>query len=288
MSPTTALLLLMAARGDGNMLVTPEWLSKHLHDPGIVILHVGAPADYAAGHIPGARLVTLDDISVTGDRGLRLELPPDEQLRGALEKLGISDAVKRIVVYAATDSVQSATRVWFTLDYAGLGERAALLDGGLAVWRSGGRAVAAEPAAPSASSAHLTIRPRREVVADPAWIAQHKQSITLIDARLPQYYSGAEMGYVAKRTGHIPGARNVPYTSLVDEQRRLLAANALKKRLAGAGPVVAYCHIGQQATVVYFAARLLGIPVRLYDGSFQDWSMRSELPVAGSPAGPQH
>ena len=263
-----------------DLLVSPDWLAAHLGDARLAVLHVGSAADYEQGHIPGARLLTLGDISITGERGLRLELPPAAALAAAFGKLGISDDT-RIVLYAGTDSVQSATRAWFTLDYAGAGERASLLDGGLALWRAQGRPVTAEPPPPAAPAA-FTVRPRPDLVVDAVWLARHlgDAGVAVLDARLPEFYTGANAGNMP-RAGHIPGARNVPYTSLLDGSRRLKTPDELRVLLAAPahGPVVSYCHIGQQATLLYFAARLVGLDARLYDGSFQDWSGRPDLPV---------
>ena len=90
------------------------------------------------------------------------------------------------------------------------------------------------------------------------------------------------------RAGHIPGARNVPFTSVLAENGKLMPPQSLQIILNGAGGqgpalTVSYCHIGQQATVLYFVARYLGLSARLYDGSFQDWSRRFDLRVV-SPA----
>jgi thiosulfate/3-mercaptopyruvate sulfurtransferase len=259
------------------MLVAPEWLATRLNDPSLVILHVGSERDYGAGHIPGARLVNLADISITGEGGLRLELPPPGALAKALGKLGITDN-SRVVVYPGTESTQSATRVWFTLDYAGLGDRASLLDGGLAQWRSEGRPLSTE--APHFAPGEVTVRPRPEAVADSDWVKAHlgDSSVRLLDARTAEFYSGANAGGMP-RSGHIPGALSVPYSTLLEPGGRWKSEAALRKALGSNRTVVSYCHIGQQATVLYFAARYLGLSARLYDGSFQDWSARTNLPV---------
>jgi thiosulfate/3-mercaptopyruvate sulfurtransferase len=101
----------------------------------------------------------------------------------------------------------------------------------------------------------------------------------LVDARTPEFYSGASAGSM-QRAGHIPGARSVPFVTLFTASGTFKSASELRQILgSGSEPLVTYCHIGQQATVPYFAARLLGLEARLYDGSFQEWSGRGELPV---------
>ena len=268
------------------MVVSTAWLAGHLQDPSLVVLHVGTQKDYETGHIPGARLVTLADISITGERGLRLELPPVDALERAFGRLGVAEN-SRVVVYAGTESVQSATRVWFTLDYLGLGARTSLLDGGLLLWRAEGRLLSAE--APRVEPGKFTAHPVAERVVSAEWVRSRldDRAVQLLDARAPEFYSGANAGNMP-RAGHIPGARNVPYTSVFGERGTLQTEAALRALLEPAGGkqpalTVAYCHIGQQATVLYFVARYLGLDARLYDGSFQDWSSRPDLPVEPAP-----
>src|SRR3569832_1812152 len=97
---------LLTAAANPSFLVSGEWLFGHLHDPSLVLLHVGTQKDYDAGHIAGARLVTLGDISISGSAGLRLDLPPASDLEMAFRRLGVS-IDSRVVVYAGNDSVQS-------------------------------------------------------------------------------------------------------------------------------------------------------------------------------------
>ncbi len=274
--------LALSAAPHASMLASGDWLASHLKDESLVVLHVGSQKDYDLGHIPGARLVTLGDISITDDRGLRLELPPVSALEEAFGRLGVADA-GRIVVYAGTESVQSATRVWFTLDYLGLGDRAALLDGGLALWKAEGRPLSTQPA--SVQPRRFTAHAAPQLVVGAEWVREHLDdaNVQLLDARLPEFYTGANAGGMP-RAGHIPGARNVPFTSVFGEHGKLKPAQSLREILnAGSGQgsalTVSYCHVGQQATVLYFVARYSGFDARLYDGSFQDWSRRTELPV---------
>ena len=133
------------------MLVSGASLEERLGDADLVVLHVGAPADYEEGHIPGALLVRLEDISVTGAGGLRTELPRVDALRETFGKLGVTDR-SMVVVYRVGRAVQAAARVWFALDYLGLGGRSAMLDGGLMFWKKEGRAISKEAVPPAIGS----------------------------------------------------------------------------------------------------------------------------------------
>jgi len=284
MKLTTGFLLAslsLAAAPNPSFLITTGALEAQLQAKDVVILHVGSEKDYATGHIPGARLVTLADISVTDDKGLRMQLPPTEALVKAFGKLGVTDS-SRIVVYPAGESIQSATRVWFTLDYLGLSARTALLDGGLILWKAQNRAVSTTPVAPVEAPATFSVKPNPALVVDAAALssAMAGGGIHVVDARLPQFYSGEDAGGMP-RGGHIPGALSLPYTSLVNADRTL---KTVTQQPEPGFTVVTYCHLGMQATVPYFVARVQGFDVKLYDGSFQDWSARPELPVAPAKA----
>jgi thiosulfate/3-mercaptopyruvate sulfurtransferase len=279
----------LAAQGPdprASLIVSTAWLADHLKDPDLVLLHVGDRKEYDAGHIPGARLVSQNDLAVSDhdharDTGLALELPSPDSLRARLERLGISDR-SRIIVYYGNDWVSPATRVVFTLDHAGLGARTSLLDGGMRAWQAERRPLTTDvPARVAGSLAPLRTKP---LVVDAAWVKARggAPGVRLIDGRAAVFYDGVEAG--GPRRGHIPGARSIPYTEIAGTDLRVRSAAELSAlfRKAGVAPgdtVVAYCHIGQQGTAVLFAARTLGHPVLLYDGSFQDWARRAELPV---------
>lgn len=273
-----------SVRKDSNpLLVSTTWLGDHLNDRGLVIISVGPRASYDAGHIPGARFVEMSSISSSAP-GATLKIPPVDKLKSAFEDLGVSNN-SRIVICFLTNYVSPSTRVFFTLDYLGLGGQTSLLDGGFEAWRAEGRAVSTE--APQIARGTITPHPRRELIVDAAWVSANlnKPKIAIVDARTPEFYSGATAGRMP-RAGHIPSAVNVPFSTLADSANKLKDAATLRKMLADAGirqgdQIVSYCHIGQQATVVYFVAKYLGFDARLYDGSFEDWSKRSELPVVG-------
>ena len=277
-----------AADARSALVVDAAWLAAHVDDPDLVLLHVGDADEYADGHIAGARLVSLDAVSVSEHTrtGLMLQVPAAEDLRSRLETLGVADQ-SRVVVYYGSDWVSPATRVVFTLQQAGLGERTRLLDGGMPAWvRQGGKLNTAKPAAPTGTLSPLSMQ---DLVVDRAYVRANLSTpgIAIVDGRAAAFYDGVDTGGahgLAHRTGHIQGARNVPYTAIADGQLLLRPQAELRALFDQAGvkpgdTVIGYCHIGQQATAMLFAARLLGHPVKLYDGSFEDWSRGADHPV---------
>jgi thiosulfate/3-mercaptopyruvate sulfurtransferase len=265
------------------LLVSSSWLAERLDKAPLVLLHVGDRAEYEGTHIPGAQFIAVSDLSVN-EAGRTLELPPVEKLEAALEQRGVGDA-SLIVIYFGRDYVSHTTRVFLTLEYLGLGDRTAILDGGLPIWRAEGHPITATitPARPGA----LTPRPRPEVIADLEFVKTNLKtpSVAILDGRATEFYTGESdnRGRIP-RPGHIAGAGSVPFTTLVGDDNRFKDAAAVRALFSAAGAdpgdlVVAYCHIGQQGSVVYFAARLLGYDVKLYDGSFNEWTQKPDLPV---------
>lgn len=312
----------VAQRSDArdNLLVTPQWLASHLHDANLVILHVGPPGTYAATHIPGARLIEMNDVSVS-DRaemlrqmkargmtlppgmdkepplkgpanGLNLEMPTAEQLRSQLEKFGISNS-SRIVIYQAEEWFSPSTRVAFTLDYVGLGAQTVMLDGGLAAWIAAKQPTSSDvpPPAKPGRLAPLKLRP---IIANAQYVHDRAgtKGVALIDARAQSFYDGLPPSNGAdngQRLGHIPRATSLAFNEVFDDKGFLEPPAKLRELFDKAGvqpsdTVVAYCHVGQQATAVLFAARSLGHPVLLYDGSFDEWNKLTQYPVENPSA----
>lgn len=300
MSSALLLLLLLvpahfskgaAVRTD--MIVSVPWLAKHLHDPGLVILHAAETRDvYDAGHVPGARYIAKADVAVERD-GIPNELPDLADLVALARRLGIADS-SRIVVYDEESGLLAA-RTFVAMDALGLGDRTSVLDGQLSAWNEATHSLVTD--SPSVTPSGFAPRPRpetlialsavRELVDAAASVPALR--VSLIDARPPAEYAGTEPGAGVRRPGHIPGAGNVFWkdhlrgTRLrpVDELRELHHA-------AGVEPgdlVVSYCRTGMQASHAYFVLRLLGHDVRLYDGSFIEWSADASAPVVppGTP-----
>ena len=256
------------------MLVSAQWLGEHLNDPKVVVLHVADKrSEYDAGHIPGARLVMLDDF-IAGEEA---ELPSPEKLQDTFEKLGVSND-SRVVLYT-TAWYPMAGRAYYTLDYLGHGDHTALLDGGIDEWRLEKRPL--EKEAPKFARASFTphLHPEVRAMMDEVkkLSEQDSNSETLVDSRPEKRY----------RDGHIAGAVHVYWQeTLVDPKNKpvFLAPDKLQELFVSRGltpgkKMVTYCEIGLQASHNYFVAKYLGYDAAMYDGSMHEWSHMNMLPV---------
>ena len=276
------------------LIVTTAWLADHLSDQGLVIFQIGdqnsKPA-YDEGHIPGAQFLNpFQELSTPRVEGaLSLELPTAEQLDSVLESKGISDD-SRIVLYSARQYFTPTSRTLFTMEYAGLAGRVSILDGGLEAWKREGRTVSTDVPAPARG--RLTVRTNPSQVADAGYVSAHLDNagVRILDARDTSFYNGRETRQ--GRNGHIRNAMSMPFTTMVDSTGLFRPLATLQAQFTAAGvqrgqTVVTYCHIGQQASLVWFIARVLGYQAKMYDGSFQDWAARPELPVVNPAARPE-
>ncbi|HEX7152168.1 MAG TPA: sulfurtransferase [Thermoanaerobaculia bacterium] len=256
------------------MLVSTEWLEKKARERKVTVVHMGRDAaQYTAGHIPNAVLLTLD--AIASDRAdLPNELRNASELQKALEAAGIGDK-QRIVIYG--DDILLAARLFFTLDYLGHGDRASLLDGGFAKWKAEGRAIATGTPTPRKAKFTPKVQPERLVYLSQLRKLVPVDTLGLIDARPPAQYSGEQPGDGVPRGGHIPGAVNIYWQELLAEDGTLkppaeLYAIHESRKITRNEPNVTYCRSGMQASLSYFVMRYLGYDVSMYDGSFVEWS----------------
>jgi len=265
-------------------LVDVEWLAAHADEPDVVVLQVGKRETYDTRHVPGSIHVSRDDFAAGDESPLTLEMPTAPALAERLRDLGVTD--RSTVVLCPSDGwVTPATRELLTLQSFGLGERTVLLDGGLEAWVDAGMPVTT--VVPSPVRGDLSLTPNRAPIVTGKWLAEHLDDahLTVIDARDRRFFTGeSDAGGRISRPGHIRGAVSVPYSDVIDEHNRFLTLDRLARVFSDAGVrdgdhVVVYCHIGQQATLVLLAARLLGVPAMLYDGSYEEWSATPEWPV---------
>lgn len=271
------------------LLVSTEWLDAHRNDPTVVV-HVTRDArTYEAGHIPGARLLLWDQFTVARD-GIPVELPPAEELKARFEALGVGDRT-RVVLYGDNLGL-AAARAWFTLDFLGHGEQAALLDGGLEKWRAESRTLSQET--PQVKPRPLAVRLRPQAVATLEQMRRFAENppanILLADARPRAEYLGEKPSGNPTRVGHIPGAVHLYWMdALVSRDRPTLRPAAdLRAWFAAAGfrpgkTVVTYCVAGVQAAFLYYVARYLGYEAALYDGSLAEWNRLDGTPLIVGP-----
>jgi thiosulfate/3-mercaptopyruvate sulfurtransferase len=259
----------------GGRLFSTAELAARLNDPRLVVLHVvDRSSTFEQGHIPGARPIQYASVAVDGSDGLGAELPLMAELERVFEDAGVADT-SHVVIYGAT---VPAARVFFTLDAAGH-PQVALLDGGLKAWQAEGRPIATGAPA-SVTRGAWSPRLRAERMATAQWIQKEAGRFALVDVRPDDEFTGADGGIGGTHAaGHIDGARQLPWNTLVGSDGRFLPKDQLRAKLEAAGaapgrPVVSYCMVGMRASVVYFVARHLGLDAKLYDGSIIDWGRR--------------
>jgi thiosulfate/3-mercaptopyruvate sulfurtransferase len=277
-------------RARTEMLVTTPWLSGNLANPNVVVLHVARNRQgYDAGHIPGARLLLWADFATTR-AGIPNELPPLENLVSLVRRLGIA-ANSRVIAYDE-DAGLEAARAYVTFDYLGMGGRTALLNGQWKKWKAEGRAVST--IAPVVKISTFTPHAHPEIIvsfAEMRRLVEAKakspnMNLAIIDARPEGQYEGKEAGEGVKRAGHIPGAANVCWVgNVVNEENPVMRpVHDLRATYeqGGAKPgvrVVTHCRTGVMASHDYFTAKYLGYDVRLYDGSYYEWSASKDTAV---------
>ena len=273
-------------------LVSTDWLAEHLGEPDLVVVdsswHMPATGrsgrdEYLAAHIPGARFLDIDEVSDRGHPAPHM-LPSAADFGAAMERLGVGRD-DRIVVYDNSPT-RNAARGWFMLRHFGA-RQVAILDGGFQLWLAEGRPT--EAGEPPHRGARFQAQERDEIVTKQQLLAG--VDAPLIDARGKGRFEGSEddprPGVAA---GHIPGARNLPYSALYDESGRFRSLEELRKLFDEAGidpsrPFVATCGSGVTANSLIFAAHLLGSDAgRLYDGSWSEWGADPARPKALGPA----
>ena len=274
-------------------IVSTAVLAQHLTDPDWVILdcqhdlvqHAFGREAYARGHIPGARFVSMEDdlAGVKTGRNGRHPMPSVDALGAVFGRLGIGDRTQ-VVVYDSSQNSYSG-RLWWSLKWLGH-DAVAVLDGGLALWTTEGRALNTE--GPRVVPVRFTPRVRPAMNVDAALITAHlgNGGLQVVDARAADRYSGAQES-IDPVGGHIPGALNRFWKNNVEADGRFKAADALRAEfealLGGIRPeqVVHQCGSGVTACHNLMAMQIAGLAGgRLYPGSWSEWCADPARPVA--------
>jgi thiosulfate/3-mercaptopyruvate sulfurtransferase len=294
----------MAREGRDAWLADTEWLAAHLDDPTIRVVdmrgvvrsttdgrvqhatYLGLPDAYNQAHIPGAVFLDWTTDIVDPDDPVPAQVAPPARMATILGGAGIGDDTT-VIAYDDHPAGQFATRLWWVLRYYGH-DRVRVLDGGWPRWQREGRPVA--DAVPTYASAVFTprLRPQWRATAEQVLAVLGRPDTILVDARdEAQYTNAVQRG---PRGGHIPGAVNLPRELFVDESGRFRAEPELRRAVEAAGlqpeqQVIAYCNGGVAATTVLFALNLLGFPqLTNYDGSWNEWGARADLPIEPAEA----
>ncbi len=273
-------LIVFIGQAQESLLVSPQWLNDHKNDPDIVILQPNQmKLDYDLEHIAGAQYVWPSAVSPDSPQG-SMNAPEIQRANELFGSLGISNS-SRVVLCHVRNEVSQTTRIFLVLEQMGMKGKVIFLNGGLEAWKKAGFAVTTNVPVVKKVKFNAAIS---SLIVDKEYVKAHLNSAStlIVDARMKPIYDGDPAGQ--PRDGHIAGAQNIPYTEMIDPANNVFKpSDQLQSYFTPVAAkdkeLVVYCFIGQTASVVYVAGRILGYNMKLYDGSIQEWSRIKELPM---------
>ena len=274
-------------------VVSTQWLAERLHAPDIAIIDASwhlpaakrdAKAEFLEERIPGAQFFDIDDISDSAT-SLPHMLPAPEKFASRVKRLGIGDG-KKVIAYD-TQGLFSAARAWWMFRIFGHDD-VAVLDGGFPKWKAEGLTVDKDPPG-RPQERHFSARFQSMMVRDKDDVlsAVETGKAQIADARSPGRFSGSEPEpRPGVRSGHMPGAANVHYATLLEPDGTLKSPDEIARIFAAAGidvrkPVITSCGSGITAAILTLGLTLIGAKDHaLYDGSWSEWGAQTDTPVA--------
>jgi len=272
-------------------LVSVQWLKTHLNDRDLVLLdasvtinsdgkggfsQISGQKQYNLGHIPNAGFADLMG-NLSAESEVDFIMPSAEQFQKAISELGVGDK-SRVVLYSSNSNVWAA-RLWWMLRWAGF-DNVAILDGGLKAWKNQGYELSTDKVIRSPQKFSLSLRPELIADRDEVFASINNNQIDLYDAMPAPHYQGLFSMY--SRPGHIPTARSLPTSELVEDTGLFRALDEVDLLLDGKqqNRTITYCGGGVAASSLAYTLFRLGYKdVAVYMGSLQEWSANLENPM---------
>lgn len=268
------------------LLVENAWLAQQLGRHDLVVIDARDTEQYRAGHIAGAINIPVDHtFDQTNRAGL---VAPISQLQKLFSSAGLTHR-QQLVIYDDGRFID-AGRLFWVLEVMGHRDLA-VLNAGFPRWQARGLPVSREISQLAPSDYSPTVNPKRLATAFSTLLATQDARKTIIDVRSPEEFLGRQS--IASRKGHIPRARNIPWSRLIVDRGgnpRIRAQAELEELFADIDKdsrVITYCNKGKQSALTYFVLRMLGYDVAAYDGSWSEWGNDHSLPIVSPETRPQ-